>query len=162
MSLPHNHAVQTSRGICHRCWWLQNQSAIVLQQIRFNNPPASGLQRGSKWKKKETKRLLLPGHFLVHRLPASQLSNLEMGAFKVSTHWGFQRAKAGDSGQGRWQPDQLLCTPPGSRKTLVGVRSTDIIPLVPHHCAELPEPHNLRSSSFPHNKQKVLESQRGS
>lgn len=44
MSLPHNRAIQTSRGICHRCWWLQNQSAIVLQQIRFNNPPASGLQ----------------------------------------------------------------------------------------------------------------------
>lgn len=46
MSLPHNCAIQTSRGICHRRLWLQNQSAIVLQQIRSNQLPARGLQSG--------------------------------------------------------------------------------------------------------------------
>lgn len=56
MSLPHNCAIQTSPGIRHRRLWLQNQSAIVLQQIRFNNLPASGLQSGSELKRKEKTR----------------------------------------------------------------------------------------------------------
>lgn len=63
MSLPHNGALQTSLGIRYRRWWLQNQFAIVLQQIRFNHLPASGLQTSPELKREERKGLLLAGHF---------------------------------------------------------------------------------------------------
>lgn len=97
MSFPHNHAIQTSLGICYRRWWLQNQSAIVFQQIRFNNLPASGLQTNSELKRKEKKRHLLAGHFVSTGCHPARPIHREVETSKVSTHGRFQKGEAGGS-----------------------------------------------------------------
>lgn len=77
MSLPHNCAIQTSRGICHRRLWLQNQSAIVLQQIRSNHLLARGLQSGRNGREKRRGGSCWQVTSLSTGCPSARPSNLE-------------------------------------------------------------------------------------
>lgn len=99
MSLPHNCAIQTSRGICHRRLWLQNQSAIVLQQIRSNHLPARGLQSGRNARGKRRGGSCWQVTSLSTGCPPARPSNLEREHSRSAQTVAFRGLRQGTQGR---------------------------------------------------------------